>query len=394
MNVLLLTPRFLFPVVGGDKNRMVDIVRFLARRHAITWLSFEERAAMTARMRDDERALFARIITVPHNPARARRNAMKWPAGRLPLQTLYYLDPAMTRAVNELAADGPFDAAIAHLIRMAPYLERAPAKRRIVEMTDAISLNYSRVRGWGPRALLYRLERPRLWRYELDCVRRFDASVVVSEVDRGFLLARDPALAPRLHTIPIGIHPERFLPRAEGYDADLIVFFGNMRSEQNRDAAVYFANHIFPLVRAQRPQARFEIIGQTDESRPLRIRDKSGVTLVGWTDQVRERVQRACLSVCPMRYGAGIQYKVLESLAMGVPVVTTTIGWEGLMVDPRRDVWIADDARSFADAVLMLMSSPERRAALADSGHRAVLEKHRWDTLLEPYERLLAGETP
>lgn len=393
MRILLLTPRFPFPVVGGDKNRIVDMARVLARRHELVLVSFEERPGMAQAMTADERALFAHVETVPFRKTVMCAGLARWPFCHDPLQVLYYRSPEMRRTVSVLCAERPFDAAICQMIRMAQYLDLVRAPRRIVEMTDAISLNYARAGSSASlRAAVYRLERPRLLQYELACIRRFEASVVVSDVDRQYLLEHDPALAPRLHTIMIGVHTERFDPPASTYDPDLIVFFGNMRSEQNKDAAEFFANEILPLIQARRPTARCEIIGRTDETRPLRIGHRAGVVVKGWTTAIREEVQRACLTVCPMRFGAGIQYKVLESLAMAVPCVTTQIGFEGLRVDPRRDLVVADGVEAFADAVLRVMGDPHLREQLAANGRAAVHARHRWDVLLEPYETLLAGD--
>ncbi|MBK9050663.1 MAG: glycosyltransferase [Chloroflexi bacterium] len=158
---------------------------------------------------------------------------------------------------------------------------------------------------------------------------------------------------------------------------DTLVYAGAMTYKANFDAVAYFLGEIWPLIRAARPQAVFYVTGKLDGVPVERLPKQDGVIFTGYLDDVRPRVAQSWLSVIPLRLGGGTRLKVLESLALGTPVVTTSKGMEGLELMPERDVLVADTPEAFAAAVIQLLHDPNLHTLLSQHGQQAV-KRYDW----------------
>ncbi|MFI5314321.1 MAG: glycosyltransferase [Myxococcota bacterium] len=394
MRILALTPRLPYPPVGGDKLRAHEFLARLAARHDVHLVSFVESAA------EDEhaRALARRhqkmsVETVLLPRWRSRLHTLVGVASPLPLQVHYYRSSRMRSLVARRLAEGRFDAVYVHLLRMAQYVERAADTRRVLDITDAISLVYGRaqqMRRDGFRAL-FALEVARLPRYETRLIRSFDATAVISQVDRDVLISNG-APAERLALINNGVDRTYFTPRAEGYDPRRLAFVGNLGSFANTDAALFMLREVFPAIRRQRSDAELDVVGVSPPPSVLAFHGAGGVNVTGAVDDVRPYVERAAASLCPVRVAGGVQNKILESLALGVPVVTSPEGFEGLGARGEDDgVCVAADPEDFARKSIALMADPARRRELGGRGARFVAEHYDWDRQVALLESLLAG---
>ncbi|HTO06939.1 MAG TPA: glycosyltransferase [Myxococcota bacterium] len=391
MRLLALTPRLPYPPVGGDKLRAYEFLARLSARHEIHLCSF---VADQAEL-EHGRALQARhpsisLDTVVLPVWRSRLNTLIGVASALPLQVHYYRSRRMRALVARTLAERRFDAVYVHLLRMAQYVERAPL-RRVLDITDAISLVYDRARAMQRGAFrpIFALEVPRLRRYETRLVRAFDATAVISDVDRDVLAAKG-APAERLELVNNGVDRQFFAPRAESYDIDRLVFVGNLSSFANTDAAEHMLRDIFPRVRALHGKATLYVVGVSPPASVRAYDGVDGVTVTGAVDDVRPYVERAAASLCPVRVAGGVQNKILESLALGVPVVTSPEGFEGLGARGEEDgVCVAASPDEFARQALALMRDGARRSELGRRGTRFVAQHYDWERQTAVLERLL-----
>jgi len=245
-------------------------------------------------------------------------------------------------------------------------------------------------RGWG--GVIESVERKRIARYEAACTGKVGAAIVVTGVDRDKLYSL--GAKGRIEVIPFGVDLEKFtMSTPVEYDTDVVSFLGNLHSAPNRDAVRYFVDEIWPLVREGNTGARFRIIGI---NAPDWIRDldgKMGVDVVGEVDDVRPYLRGSVCTVCPMRIGAGIQTKNLESMALAVPVVSTPVGFEGLGADDGQGILAANGPKAFADAVAGLMGSPERRDTIGMLGRRFIEKNYDWNDRAEGLSALMRGDT-
>ncbi len=398
MKILFLTPRLPYPPAGGDKVTVYSHIRLLSPCvESIHVLSLIEHPGETKLARDFEAGFPNLTVDTVHlSRNRSRFNvALGLATSALPLQVHYYQSRAFARRAAELARETAFDACYAHLVRMAPYAGALPIPVKILCMTDCLTLRYERSAPYATGIARYveRIERKRITPFETGCTGQFNASIVVTGVDRSRLLAlgaRGPVVV-----VPFGVDLSKFTvetdtPRAPG----TVAFLGNLHSAPNRDAVRYFVDQIWPRVRQHKPDARFQIIGINAPDWVTRLHGRDGVDVVGAVDDVRPFLRRAQCTVCPMRIGAGIQTKNLESLALKTPVVSTRIGFEGLDAPEGDGVLVADAPHEFAEHVLRFLTDPAERERQGAAGRRIIEERYDWNTRAPVLYALLTGDMP
>jgi glycosyltransferase involved in cell wall biosynthesis len=378
--ILVLTPRFPYPVIGGDRLRIYRICRELSGRYRLTLLSLcSSREEMLAPA-DDETFTEIHRVYLPRSRSCAQTLAAL-PTPR-PMQLAYFYSPRFQRAVERLYKQ--HDLVLAHLIRTGQYVEHLEGPPKVLEMTDAISMNYARFRENGrrtsPRHRLYALEAERLRRYEQQTLGAFDLVSLVSDVDRRFLAGGSSASLGHVQVFGNGVDVARLGPEETG--EPVVVFIGNMHTAQNVDACDYFCDEVLPRLARQIPDIRFRIVGIGPQRVLRRFSGRRGVETTGRVDCVAEAARGAFCGVCPMRFGAGVQNKVLEYLAMGLPAVVTPIGLEGIGARPERDILVGDDPEEIAGQVLRLHHEPALRRQLRQNGRAFVLREHDWSRLL------------
>jgi glycosyltransferase involved in cell wall biosynthesis len=368
---------------SGEKIRIHHLCRILAKRHAVTLLAFSE--APAADLPDPPSDIYAQVETV-HVPAwKSWMRTLGAVPTSTPLQIAYYRSTDFQEAVRRLVPK--HDLLLAHLIRTAPYLLDESDRPTVLEMTDAISLNYERVRSegtrWGIKPLLYRIEVDRVRTFEQRVARHFDLVSLVSSVDRDYLasLISEPS---NLAVYPNGVEVDDFRHIGPG-EEPAVVFVGNMRTAQNQDACDYFIDRVLPRLRQEVASMKLRIVGASPDAVASRYRSIDGVDCIGRVEHIADAAEGACAGVCPMRIGAGLQNKVLEYMAMGLPTVVSPMALEGIDAEPDAHVLVASDPSDMAAAILRLYRDADFRDRIGMDGHRFVRERYRWERQLEPF---------
>lgn len=382
--LLILTPRYPYPVIGGDRLRIYFICKVLSAHFHLTLLSLcESDAEMAMELPMD--GIFDRIERVYLPKWRSRLNTLLALPTRTPLQNAYYRSPEFRRRIQCLVPE--HDGVLAHLIRTGEAIRDLPVPK-FIEMTDAISMNYTRVRLGRHNALdlrskIYRIESERLDAYERVVVDDFDHSFLVSAIDRDFLFGGDKERLARVSVVSNGVDlselPYSFTPKY----GDL-VFIGNMTSLQNFDAVQFMAKDILPLVRQERPEVRLRVIGRIGGNQRIQLERIEGVDVTGQVESVAAAAKGGAVGVCPVRLGAGIQNKVLEYMALGLPTVSTAIGLEGFGAKNGVELLVADEPRTFAGHVLRLLRDRDAAREMAEYARRYVESHHSWESVLQP----------
>jgi sugar transferase (PEP-CTERM/EpsH1 system associated) len=395
-DILVLTPRYPYPIHSGEKIRIHHMCRVLSQEHDITLLSFTDtpRSALD----DPEPGIYEDVETVYLPQWKSWLQAlMAVPTGR-PIQVAYYRSSKFRDAVARLTST--HDLVLAHLIRTAPYAFELSNVPTMLEMTDALSLNYERVRDegtkWSLKSLVYWFEIDRVRRFEHNSVRQFDLVSLVSSTDREHL-QRELEGEYNIAVYPNGVDVDEFRPVKSG-SVPAVAFVGNMRTAQNQDACDYFIEEVLPLLQQEEPDFQFRIIGASPESVASRYRSVEGVDFVGRVDSVADAVEGVCAGVCPMRVGAGIQNKVLEYMAMELPAVVTPVGVEGIEATPEEQILVSKDASEMAADILRLYRENEFRESVGRQGRQFVESHHQWERTLDPLlgdvEELLTDHGP
>ena len=379
--ILVLTPRFPYPVIGGDRLRIYQVCKALSAQFSLTLLSLcETREEMDCAIPND--GVFDRVERILLTKARSYLNTLMVLPTPTPLQVGYYRSPAFQEAVNRFLPD--HDGVLSHLIRCAEYVRHAEMPK-FLEMTDAISLNYSRVRALegsgGLRSMIYRLEADRLNQYEHDIVQDFDLSILVSNTDRDFLTGGCDSDNILVASNGVDLSGMPFIERSGS--RPMIVYIGNMTTLQNMDACLYFASEVLPILR-QRLDATFRVVGRIDAKDAERLQKFPGVEVTGSVASITEAVRDARIGVCPVRLAAGVQNKILEYMALGLPVVCSSIGLEGLRAKPEQDLLLANTPKEYAQQIEKLWANNSLRAELTQNARSYVEAHHDWAAKLAP----------
>jgi len=354
----------------------------LARRHRVSLISFHGKDDEPG---DDALAQFcARQWKARYQPLRARWNAAKALLGTTPLQNALWFSDEMARMVHHALDVVSPDTVQVQLFRMAQYVVdvRAP---KLLDLCDSMTMNLRRrqARDRNPfTRLLVGVEARRVQAYEPAIARRFNRVTFVAPPDREAFRAIAPDIPSELLTN--GVDLDYFEPHAPLERPDsppILLFTGTMDYFPNLDAGYYLANSILPRVREVHPKAELYLVGANPPQRLARLNGSRGVTVTGRVPDVRPYFDRATVFVAPMRCGSGLQTKVTEAMAMGVPLVTTTLGANGLFATPGVDYVKADDTEEIVRAVNQLIADPSARRVFAERGRAYVEREHNWNTV-------------
>lgn len=217
-------------------------------------------------------------------------------------------------------------------------------------------------------------------------------TVAVSEEDR----ARLAELAPHARTgsIPTGVDTSYFAPGGRPEIPGRLVFSGSMDWHPNEDAVIYFGETILPKIRSRVPDASFVIVGRNPTQKLRDAAERLGMIVTGTVDDVRPYLDEASVYVVPLRAGSGTRMKIFEALGMAKPVVSTTVGAEGLALTHEKEFIAADDPDAFAEAVVSLLHNETQRRALGAAGRALVVERYSWNQVAREFERLCEGVVP
>lgn len=390
MRLLFVTARFPFPPFNGDSHRVYHQIRELNRDHRITLLSISD-TPVTA---EDyaEVAPYCERVEAIHLPRwRAGVNLGTGLVSRLPLQIHYYRMPQVKRRIEEILREGDFDLVHATLIRVAPYvwdIDRPPV---VIDMIDSLALSLGTRRGQigGPKRLAYDLEYRRVREYESAVVGHFPGLIVISENDRKALRSE------KVSVVSNGVDLDRYAyVGPEGREPATLVFAGNMGYDPNEKAMAWFARQVWPSVRAERTDARLQIVGVNPSEAVRALAEPgNGIEVLGRVPDVIAYLEKATVAICPMQTGSGMLNKVLEALSVGPPLVATSVANAGVGAVPGRDLLVADTPGDFAGAVLRLLEDPGERARIARNGRTFVEQTYTWQQhvrrLLEVYDGVL-----
>jgi glycosyltransferase involved in cell wall biosynthesis len=270
---------------------------------------------------------------------------------------------------------------------MTQYVDRQLKIPAIVDLHDSSTLLGRRMLQ-SERSIRKRLSAflglMRVKRLEQRLGRRFDLIITNSTVDE--TLIKELSEDSNTLTITNGVDMEYFSPESGEAGADKIVFTGVMGYAPNQDAAIYFAEDIFPLVKARRPQAEFWIVGSDPSEKVKALSRISGVHVTGKVDDVRPYVRSAKVFACPLRFGSGVKNKILAAMAMRKVTVATSISIDGLDLADNREVLLADEPAMFADKVVRLLTDDTEAQRLSANGLARVRSQYSWQAMGQALE--------
>jgi glycosyltransferase involved in cell wall biosynthesis len=393
LRILLLTQVVPAPPDSGPKIKTHNVLRYLAERHEVHLVSFVRSMDEVAHASTLVSLCRGGVTTVPL--ARSRWRDAGYLARSLVTGRPFLIErddvAAMRTAIARLLSRQQFDAVHADQLSMAQFALDLPVPLRVLDEHNAVWTIVRRAAAGlrpGPRRALAELEWRKLRAYEGQLCKRFDAVTVVSEQDRQDLAeAAGTDIDPLVVPIAVDADDLAFEPRTA--EARHVVSVATMFYPPNVEAVHWFATEAFPAVRRGRPGVEFRVVGSRPPAHIADLgRSDSGVVVTGYVPDLQPLLRQAAVMVVPLLSGSGMRVKILEAFARGIPVVSTTIGVEGIDAEPGRHLLVADRPEEFAADVLRLLESPAEAARLAGEARRLIEERYDWRSALRGLDRI------
>ena len=388
MRILYLAHRVPYPPNKGDKIRSFHEIRHLGRLHELHLLAFCDRKE-DLQYENDLLQYCRTVKLIPLSRwVQKLRAAGAMLAGR-PWTLGYFSSRAMRLAVEQKLAENQFDMIFAYSSSMAPYVEPVKSVPKILDFVDSDAGKWSQFAAAtrAPFNWIYGYEARRLKEFEIRMIDTFDCCSFVSPRETEHLPLHRTSRKP--FYIQNGIDLDFYDAPPRTTVSQTIIFIGALDYFPNIDAVTYFATEVFPIVREKVAGTRFMIVGSRPGARVLRLARLPGVTVEGDVKDVRPFIAEARVSVAPLRISQGIQNKVLEALALGLPVVASTNAAAGLPSTDGLPLAIARDTAAFAQSVCEFLSQPPLTAERIKTCREQLRRHHDWSTNLGVLENLV-----
>lgn len=389
MKILYICHRFPFPPKRGGKIRPFNMIRhFTSKGHEVTVCSLS-RSAAEALEGEGIAAHCKRFeMATVSNPIQALRMV-----ARLPLTTPssmgFFYSPDLKRRIDALLAMEKFDLMFVHCSSVAQYVEDIQGIPKILDYGDMDSqkwLEYARYKPF-PLSIGYWLEGRKMMVAEKRLAAKFELCTTTTRAEWETL--RGYGAAHATDWFPNGVDAGFFKPDGEGYDPDTLSFIGRMDYYPNQECMLDFCRNTLPLIQTRRPAAKLLIVGADPSPAVRKLSQLGGVTVTGSVPDVRPYILRSAAMVAPLNIARGTQNKILEAMAMGVPVVTSPAGAGGVDAEDGLHFLVGDSPSAYADACLRLMQNATERNRFAVAGRERMLSNHDWQASMHRLDTIV-----
>jgi polysaccharide biosynthesis protein PslH len=374
MKLLVVLPRFPYPLEKGDKLRAYNHIRFLSKKFEITLFAINDREVPAEHL--SKLSPFCSAIHVfKITKFSIIINLFRALFTGIPFQAGYFYNKKAQKQLDRIISHENPGRIFCQLLRVAEYVKNKPIPKTI-DYQDVFSKGIQRRIAKAPFWMkpLFKLEYRRLLKYEAALFDIFDQKTIISEPDRDLIPHPEKE---KIHIIPNGVDHDFFKPMEMNKEYE-IVFTGNMGYPPNVNAAEYLVNQILPLVHEQKPDALLVLAGATPARRVQElVSDKVKVT--GWVDDIRESYAKARIFIAPMQIGTGLQNKLLEAMAMKIPCITSELANSALCALPGKEILIGSTPAEFAGHIIRLLDDQDFANRIAEAGFEFVNRKYDWE---------------
>ena len=306
---------------------------------------------------------------------------------RKPFQISLYWNREMNFYIQKV--EKQYDFIIGNSIRNAEYLVLLPAKKVILDFHDAISYNYLNLikNIHGAKKLFYQIERKLVVRYECDITRKIEKKIIISVSDKEYLKGLGADVT-SMAVIPVAVRDDiRDFKDNVDTDECAVCFLGKMSYQPNADAVIWFAENVFRPLKSTHSEMKFYVLG-IEPTSEVRALQGDGIEITGFLENPYEIIKKCMAMVVPIRNGAGMQNKILESMVVGTPCVISSIAEEGLNGKKGEDYLVADTASEYIASIEYLIHSPSSRKRVSGNASRFV-KQYAWTVVKNKFENIL-----
>lgn len=385
MKIVVLLSRVPYPLDKGDKLRAFNQIKQLSKKHDIILIALNDEPFHEDAL-NELKPYCKHIKFIQLSKINLVHNLFNAFFSELPMQVGYFYNDKVKQLIdNEIKKHQP-DLIYCQLIRMAQYCRGIKDTPTLIDYMDVFSKGIERRIDKVPfyQKPLFKMEYKRLVKYEAAVLTDFTYKTIISEQDRNFINHPDRN---SIAIVPNGVDTAYFHPldREKKFD---ILFCGNMSYPPNIDSAVYLVEEILPLLLPKHPDIRIMIAGTTPNPKVLALQSKH-VSVAGWVDDIRESFAESRMLVAPMQLSIGLQNKLLQAMAMKVPVITSVLANNAIHAIPNESILVAEQPHEYASHILELLDNRAKADLLADHAFNLIHDNFTWEAMNELIENLI-----
>ena len=390
MKILIALSRFPWPTDKGDKLRAWNHIQGLAEEHDVyLFCTSDEVVTEEQHARVSQVCKDITVFRLSKLRVGLRLLANIWSA--LPFQIAYFTDRKAVKKFQSLAKEIKPDVIFCQLARMAEYCRGQKDVFKLIDYQDAFSKGLQRrLEHSSPfKRWLIRNEFNRLKQYERSVFSDFNCQTIISAQDAGFI---DHPRKEELIVLPNGVDTDYYKPQPAAQTVDLL-FTGNMQYQPNVNCVVYLVKQVLPILKNEFPHIQLVAAGKNPSPELSDLKSRN-LQLTGWVDDLRCYYRQSRLFVAPMQIGIGMQNKILEAMAMGMPVITSTLANNAIGGIHGKHVWIADTPEKVAEGISFLLNNTELAIRLGRNARKLMVEEFSWQNQNQRLATLITGYTP
>ncbi len=396
MKILFLSPTVPYPLTDGGRIRVYNLLKQIAQDNEVTLLALETQPTDVESVSHIQQYgitvhLVKHLHTLPRISVTTLLGAF---FRRQPITVARYNVTTYRQKLQVLLASESFDIIHYEMFHTAQFHSESDLPN-VLSLQNVDSAIWHRLTDETSNIFYkfaYWTQQIAFKRYESVLSPEFDAVTCTSEIDGAIFEKHCPA--DKVKVIPNGVDVTHFTPDSESEDAAHLIYIGSMDWYPNEDAVSFFADEVLPIIRESVQNVNFTIVGGNPSDDVQRIAERDGVVVTGRVPEIKPYFAAATVFVVPLRIGSGTRLKILEALAMGKAVVSTTVGAEGLALKNGEEIMIADEPSHFAEAVTQLLTDPALRKKIGQNGRKRVEQDYDWQSigqkLIDVYELILS----
>ncbi|MDM8532214.1 glycosyltransferase family 4 protein [Anaerolineales bacterium HSG25] len=389
MKILFLSRWYPYPPDNGSKIRAFNLIKHLASQHEIDLISFVGKSIKAARLTAMQ-AFCQQVNVAIYRPFQP--SGLKATLGFLSTKPRAIIDTYnrdLEQLVLQAKSQNRYDAIIAFELDMSSYALFFTNTVKILEELEVTTQYEQYMMQTQPlKKLRWRLMWWKKSNYINRLLRDFEGCTVVSEEEQKRIQEISPTYQ-SIGVIPNGVDVAHYSGDFGPPKPNTLVYSGALSYHANFDAMQFFIGEILPLIQAECPDVKLAITGKRDPSLAKKLPKNEAVTFTGYLDDIRPTIAQSWISIVPLRLGGGTRLKILEAMAAGTPVVSTSKGAEGLDLTPEHDILIADETPAFAQAVLRILKNNDLRQKLSQNGHQTTQAKYDWQIIGQQFTEFI-----
>ena len=385
MKILFLSPTVPFPLTDGGRIRVFNLLKQIATRSDVTLLALETQPADADGVAELQQ-LGIQVHLVPNAPTLPRVSFGTLVTAFLkqqPITIARYALPAYRQKFRELVATEGFDLVHYEMFHTAQFRMDTDLPG-VLSQQNVDSEIWRRLCGETTNPFYkfaYWTQQLAFQRYERVISPKFDAVTCTSDIDAAVFQRH--CSEDTIEIIPNGVDITHYQPDFTSEAPAHLIYIGSMDWYPNEDAVAFFADEALPQIQEKVPDVQFSIVGGNPSARVKRLAEREGIVVTGRVPEIKPYFAEATVFVVPLRIGSGTRLKILEALAMGKSIVSTSVGAEGLDLKDRKEIFIADEPIAFADAVIRLLTDPTLRRRIGKNGRARVEQDYDWRSIGE-----------